>query len=48
MAAITRELAGHCLEVCNCDFFCPCIPSNRTAMPTQGGCTTGLTFHIDQ
>lgn len=48
MTAITWKLAGHCLEVCNCDFLCPCIPSNRTAMPTQGNCTTVLTFHIDQ
>lgn len=44
---ITWELSGQCLEVCNCQFFCPCILTNRTAMPTEGHCTTVLTFHVD-
>ncbi len=47
MQTITWELSGHCLEMCNCDFLCPCIPSNRTATPTRGNCTTVLTFNID-
>lgn len=47
MAKPLWQLNGHCLEVCNCDFLCPCIPSNRTARPTKGNCTTILTFKID-
>lgn len=47
MARVAWKLSGHCLEMCNCDFLCPCIPSNRTAKPTQGNCTTVLTFHVD-
>ena len=42
------RLTGHCLEVCNCEYLCPCIPTNRTAQPTAGHCTTVLTFHIDR
>lgn len=48
MADATWQLKGHCLEVCNCEFLCPCIPSNRTARPTAGHCTTVLTFKIDE
>ncbi len=48
MADVSWELSGQCLEVCNCQFLCPCIPSNRTAMPTEGYCTTVLTFHVDE
>lgn len=44
---VTWQLSGDCLEVCNCEYLCPCIPSNRTARPTQGQCTTALSFHIN-
>lgn len=47
MERVDWELKGHCLEVCNCQFLCPCIPTNRTAEPTEGHCTTVLTFKID-
>ncbi|MEE9158624.1 MAG: DUF1326 domain-containing protein [Gammaproteobacteria bacterium] len=48
MVDATWQLNGHCLEVCNCEFLCPCIPSNRTARPTAGHCITVLTFKIDK
>lgn len=48
MVGATWQLSGHCLEVCNCEFLCPCIPSNRLARPTAGHCTTVLTFKIDE
>lgn len=48
MAETAWHLAGHCLEVCNCQYLCPCIPSNRTARPTEGDCKTVHTYRIER
>jgi hypothetical protein len=42
------QLSGDYFETCSCDFVCPCIPSNLSAMPTKGSCTVGFAFHIDR
>ncbi len=48
MAQTAWRLEGHCLEACNCTYLCPCIPSNRTARPTQGDCKTVHTYRIER
>lgn len=47
MTEIEWSLRGQCLEACNCTYLCPCIPTNRTAEPTQGDCKTVHTYRID-
>lgn len=42
------QLSGDYFETCSCDFVCPCIPSNLSAMPTKGSCTVGFAFHVDR
>jgi hypothetical protein len=37
-------LRGTALIACNCDFGCPC---NFNALPTQGHCEGGWTWHVD-
>ena len=32
------QIQGQYMETCNCAFVCPCIVSNLTARPTEGGC----------
>jgi hypothetical protein len=39
------NLAGQVLVACNCDWGCPC---NFNALPTQGKCEGGWTWHIEQ
>lgn len=48
MTAISWQVSGEYFEACNCDYLCPCIPSNLTAKPTHGHCDVGLVFHVDQ
>jgi hypothetical protein len=38
------ELEGTVVIACNCDFGCPC---NFNALPTQGKCEGGWTWHVD-
>lgn len=42
------QISGDYFETCSCSFVCPCVPSNLSAMPTQGSCTVGFAFHIDR
>ncbi len=39
------DLKGTVLIACNCDYGCPC---NFNALPTQGHCEGGWTWHVDQ
>jgi hypothetical protein len=42
---VTWTLNGTVLVACNCDFGCPC---NFNALPTQGYCEGGWTWHVDE
>ena len=35
------------METCNCEFLCPCITSNLTAVPTEGDCKAAVAMQID-
>ena len=48
MATMSWQLSGDYFETCNCDFLCPCLPSNLAAQPTKGHCNFAMVFHIDQ
>ena len=44
------RIAGHYLEVCNCDAICPCrridgVPGGRS---THGVCFGALTWRVDE
>ncbi len=39
------RLKGTILLSCNCDYGCPC---NFNAMPTEGHCEGGWTWHVDE
>jgi hypothetical protein len=41
----TWTLEGTVLIACNCDYGCPC---NFNALPTQGHCEGGWTWHVDR
>src|SRR5262245_3091145 len=41
------QLSGDYFETCNCDFLCPCVPSNLAAAPTHGDCNFAMVFQID-
>jgi hypothetical protein len=42
--AVTWRLEGTVLIACNCDYGCPC---NFNALPTQGHCEGGWTWHVE-
>jgi len=42
------QVRGNYIETCNCDYLCPCTPSNLAAQPTKGHCDAALFYHIDQ
>ena len=44
----TWQITGQYMETCNCAFFCPCIPSNLAARPTEGDCKAAITMRIDK
>jgi hypothetical protein len=48
MAATKWQVKGDYFETCNCDYLCPCIPSNLTGKPTNEYCNFAFVFHIDQ
>jgi hypothetical protein len=39
--------SGQYFEACNCDYVCPCVPSNLAEAPTKGFCDVPLVFHIE-
>jgi hypothetical protein len=44
----TWQVDGDYFETCNCDFLCPCLPSNMSAAPTNGHCLFALVFRVDK
>ena len=48
MSSVSWQISGDYFETCNCDYLCPCIPSNLAAQPTKGHCDVAMVFHIDQ
>lgn len=42
------RIEGEYMETCNCDFLCPCITSNLTALPTEGDCKAAIAMRIDK
>lgn len=42
------NIEGEYFETCNCDFLCPCIPSNLTAVPTEGDCKAAIAMRVDK
>jgi hypothetical protein len=40
------RLAGDYVVSCNCDVFCPCMPSLGRARPTQGVCYSWFGYHV--
>ncbi|QAU34902.1 DUF1326 domain-containing protein [Janthinobacterium sp. 17J80-10] len=47
MATSAWQLDGQYYETCNCDFVCPCVPSQMQAKPTQGSCNFAMAFQIE-
>ncbi len=45
--AETWKVAGQYYETCNCDFVCPCVTSQMSALPTEGDCKFAMAFQID-
>jgi hypothetical protein len=48
MAAPAWQVQGQYYETCNCDFVCPCVPAQLTAMPTKGSCLFAMAFQIEK
>jgi hypothetical protein len=44
----TWRVEGDYFETCNCDFLCPCLPSNLSAPPTKGHCLFALVFNVEK
>lgn len=42
------QIQGQYMETCNCAFLCPCIVTNLTARPTEGGCKAVMGMLIEQ
>src|SRR5436190_3304009 len=42
------NVSGQYYETCSCDFVCPCLPAQMSAMPTKGTCTFAMAFQIDR
>jgi hypothetical protein len=42
------RVEGDYFETCNCDYLCPCLPSNLSAKPTQGNCLFAMVFQINK
>jgi hypothetical protein len=42
------QIAGDYFETCNCDYLCPCVPSNMAAKPTKGYCNFAMVFNIER
>jgi hypothetical protein len=42
------RIEGQYMETCNCNYLCPCAPSNLTAQPTEGDCKAAIAMRIDK
>jgi len=48
MATPSWQVSGQYYETCNCDFVCPCVPSQMTVKPTKGACIFAMAFHVER
>ena len=48
MANTSWQASGEYFETCNCDYLCPCVPSNLTGKQTHVFCNFAMVFHINQ
>jgi hypothetical protein len=46
--AIQWNLDGRYYETCNCDFICPCVPTQMAAQPSKGDCTFAMGFDVER
>ena len=42
------RIEGQYMETCNCDYLCPCITSNLTALPTEGDCKAAIAMTVEK
>lgn len=42
------NIKGQYMETCNCEYLCPCIDSNLTALPTEGDCKAAIAMKISE
>jgi hypothetical protein len=47
-SGVQWSIQGDYFETCNCDYLCPCLPSNLTAPMTKGYCNYAMIFQIEQ
>jgi len=40
------HIEGQYMETCNCEYLCPCIDSNLSAVPTEGNCKAAIAMKI--
>ena len=48
MATPAWNIRGQYYETCSCDFVCPCLLTQMTAVPSKGTCTFAMAFQIEQ
>jgi hypothetical protein len=48
MANPAWNASGDYFETCTCDYLCPCLSSNLTALPTKGECVFAFAFRVDR
>ena len=46
MSGADWHIKGDYFETCSCDYLCPCIFTNMTAMPTDGVCEVAIVLDI--
>ena len=46
MSGTDWNIKGDYYETCNCDYLCPCIVTNMTAMPTDRVCKVAIVLDI--
>jgi hypothetical protein len=42
------QIQGQYMETCNCAYLCPCIVTNLTGKPTEGGCKAVIGMQIEK
>ncbi len=42
------RIEGQYMETCNCNYLCPCITSNLTALPTEGDCKAAIAMTVEK
>jgi hypothetical protein len=48
MSTPAWKVTGQYYETCSCDFVCPCILTQLTAVPSKGSCTFAMGFKVEQ